>query len=480
MFSHDNPMVARIVAQLRVARIVDHNWSHHMSHNLSHNMKYFIQTYGCQMNYSDSERLVTVLKKLGYEECDHYSKADLVILNTCSVKQNADNRIYGLGEPFAELKKKNPKLKIGITGCAIRKCTGIRGECKEEIFRRMETVDFVFRIKDLMQLPDILRKLHHVEGANEIKDLLHYFDINPTITNIAQVFIPIMDGCNNFCSYCIVPYARGMEESRNIREILDEVEKMAKRGAKEINLVGQNVNTFKPSDVDSKSDETPFTQLLRKIDKVNGIDRIRFFTVHPKDMTDDVINLYGELKSMVPHLHLPVQSGSDAVLKRMNRLYTVERFKELAKKMRKRIPNISITTDIIVGFCGETEDEFMESYNLIKDEKIDLVYVSKYSERPGTSAQKEQKDDISDDIKKDRFERITEVMKDVSHEYNQQFLGKTVQVLIEKVDKGFASGKIPEFKVCRFPSDNQNLIGEYVNVKVKKAMEWCLDGSVAS
>ncbi len=388
------------------------------------------------MNYSDSERLVTVLRKLGYEECNHYNKADLIILNTCSVKQNADNRIYGLGEPFAELKKKNPKLKIGITGCAIRKCTGIRGECKEEIFRRMETVDFVFRIKDLMQLPNILRTLGHIDKTDEIEDLMHYFHIDPSIANIAQVFIPIMTGCNNFCSYCIVPYARGREESRDIREILDEVEKMArpngcssgraKRGAKEVNLVGQNVNTYKPSDVDSKSDETPFAQLLRKIDKINGIDRIRFFTVHPKDMTDDVINLYGELKSMVPHLHLPVQSGSDSVLKRMNRLYTVERFKELAKKMRKRIPNISITTDIIVGFCGETKEEFMESYNLIKDEKIDLVYVSKYSERPGTSAQKEQKDDISDDIKKERFEKITEVTRNVSYEYNQQFLGKTV------------------------------------------------------
>ncbi|MBU0727910.1 tRNA (N6-isopentenyl adenosine(37)-C2)-methylthiotransferase MiaB [Patescibacteria group bacterium] len=432
------------------------------------------------MNYSDSERLTTVLKKLGYKECDHYNKADLIILNTCSVKQNADNRIYGLGEPFAELKKKNPKLKIGITGCAIRKGTGIRGECKDQIFRRMDTVDFVFRIKDLMQVPEILRKLHHVEGADEVKDLLNYFHIDPTVANITQVFIPIMSGCNNFCAYCIVPYARGREESRSMSEILEEVEKMAKRGAKEVNLVGQNVNTYKPSDASPDSKETPFTQLLRKIDAVQGIDRIRFYTVHPKDMTDDVINLYGELKSMVPHLHLPVQSGSNSVLKRMNRLYTVERFKELVSKMRKKMPNISISTDIIVGFCGEAEEEFMESVNLIKDEKIDLVYVSKYSERPGTLAQKELEDDVSDDVKKERFEKITEIMKDVSHEYNQQFLGKTVQVLVEKVAKGYASGKIPEYKMCRFKSDDPSLIGEYINVKVDKAMEWCLEGDVVA
>jgi tRNA-2-methylthio-N6-dimethylallyladenosine synthase len=193
-------------------------------------------------------------------------------------------------------------------------------------------------------------------------------------------------------------------------------------------------------------------------------------------MTDDVINLYGELDSMVPHLHLPVQSGSNSVLKRMNRLYTVERFKELVKKMREKLPNMSISTDIIVGFCGETEEEYMESENLIRDEKIDLVYVSKYSERPGTLAEKELEDDVPLDLKKDRFARITEVMKSVSHEYNQQFLGKTVQVLVEKVAKGYASGKIPEYKMCRFKSDDKSLIGEYVNVKVDKAMEWCLEG----
>ena len=430
------------------------------------------------MNYSDSERLTTVLKKLGYEPGTGFNDSDLIILNTCSVKQNAEERIFGLGELFNPLKKKNPSLKIGITGCMIRKDTGMRGESREKVLRQMDSIDFTFKIKDLMKLPDILRDLHHVKGADDVINLCNYFHIPPTVTNTAQVFVPIMNGCNNFCAYCIVPYARGHEESRDISEILDEVKKMAKRGAKEVNLVGQNVNTYKPTDIDPNSSDTPFTQLLRKIDEVEGIDRIRFYTVHPKDMTDDVIDLYGELKSMVPHIHIPVQAGSNSVLKRMNRLYTVEKFKELVTKMRKRIPHISISTDIIVGFCGETEEEFMESYNLIKDEKIDLVYVSKYSERPGTLAEKELEDDISLEVKKDRFERITEVMKGVSHEYNQQFLGKTVQVLVEKVNKGYASGKIPEYKMCRFKSDNQKLIGKYVDVKVDKAMEWCLQGEV--
>ena len=432
------------------------------------------------MNYSDSERIVTVLEKLGYKPGKGFNDSDLIILNTCSVKQNAEERIYGLGELFNPLKEKNPNLKIGITGCMIREESGIRGQAKHQIFNRMESVDFVFKIKDLMMLPEILRDLHHVEGAADIKDLCSYFHIHPTVTNKTQVFVPIMNGCNNFCAYCIVPYARGREESRDMSEILDEIERLAKRGAKEINLVGQNVNTYKPTDADSNSSETPFAQLLRKIDAVKGIDRIRFYTVHPKDMTDDIINLYGELKSMIPHLHLPVQSGSNSVLKRMNRLYTVERFKELVAKMRKRVPRISISTDIIVGFCGETEKEFMESYNLIKDEKIDLVYVSKYSERPGTLAQREMKDDVPLEVKKDRFERITKIMKGVSHKYNQQFLQKTTKIIVEKVERGYASGKIPEYKMCRFKSDDSKLIGQYVNVKVDKAMEWCLEGKPMS
>ncbi len=439
-------------------------------------LKYHIKTYGCQMNYSDTERIQTVLEKMGYEDVDHYSKADLVILNTCMVKQSAENRVYGLGEPFEKLKTDNPNLRIGITGCMITKDSGLRGQSKEEVFRRMPTIDFVFKIKDLMHVPNMLTEMHHSQGADEVAEMQSYFHISPKITNITQVFIPIMSGCNNFCSFCIVPFTRGRNESRDISEIMDEVKKMAKRGATEINFVGQNVNTYKPIDYDPDSTDSPFTQLLRQVDAVSGIKRIRFYTVHPQDMGDDVIALYGELDSMVPHLHLPVQSGSNSCLKRMNRHYSVDRFKELVNKMREKIPHISITTDIITGFCGETEEEFMGSLNLIKDCKIDLVYVSKYSERKNTLAEKSMEDDIPFEVKKERFEKITEVMKEISEEYLKQFVGKTVEVLVEKVDKGFASGKIPEFKLCRFKSEDPRLVGQYVQVKVDKAMEWCLEG----
>jgi len=430
------------------------------------------------MNYSDSERIVTVLEKMGYTKTNGFQDADLIILNTCSVKQKAEDRIYGLGEIFAPMKEKNPHLRIGITGCMIRGESGVRGEADHSVFRIMPTIDFVFRIKDLMKLPGILKKLHPANKATDIGNVCDYFHIPPTIANLSQVFIPVSKGCNNFCSYCIVPYARGREECRPMADILDEVKKAAKRGAKEINLVGQNVSTYNAPDADSESKESHFAQLLRQIDTVEGVDRIRFYTVHPKDMTDDVINLYGELKSMTPHIHLPIQSGSETVLKRMNRHYTPDRLRELVRKLRDRLPDMSISTDIIVGFCGETEEEFMESYNLIKELKIDLIYVSKYSERKGTLASEKYEDDVPLEVKKDRFVRITELMKGISHRYNQQFKGKKVKILVERIRKGYADGRIPEFKMARFKADDPKLIGKYVDIKVDKCMEWCLEGDV--
>ncbi len=443
-------------------------------------MKYFIQTYGCQMNYSDSERIVTVLEKMDYTKTDGFQEADLIILNTCSVKQKAEDRIYGLGEIFAPMKEKNPNLRIGITGCMIREESGIRDEAKHDVFRIMPTIDFVFRIKDLMHLPDFLSRLHNTKGAKAAKNICDYFHIPPTISNLSQVFIPVSKGCNNFCSYCIVPYARGCEECRPMADILDEVKKAAKRGAKEINLVGQNVSTYNAPDADPDSKESHFAQLLRKIDAVKEVERIRFYTVHPKDMTDDVIDLYGKLKSMVPHIHLPIQSGSETVLKRMNRNYSPDRLRELVRKLRNRLPHMSISSDIIVGFCGETEKEFQESCNLVKELKLDLLYISKYSERKGTLASQKYKDDVPLEMKKDRFFRITELMKGMSHKYNQQFKGKKVKILVEHIRKGYADGRIPEFKMARFQADDPKLIGQYVDIKVDKCMEWCLEGDVVA
>lgn len=428
------------------------------------------------MNYSDTERVMTVLEKMKYKQGESFKDSDLIIINTCAIKQHAEDRVVGLQKQLIPLKKKNPNLRVGVTGCMVRNI-GIRGESDDRVLKMMKTVDFVFQIKELMKLPEMLHKLHPVEMDEEMTDLLSYFHINPKITNFAQVFSPIQRGCNNYCSFCIVPFARGKEVSRDISEMLEEIEKFAKRGATEINLVGQNVNNYNPSDRDPNSKEDPFATLLKKIDAIPGVKRIRFFAVHPKDMSDDVINLYGTLKSMVPHLHLPLQSGSESVLKRMNRRYTPSEFKTLVEKLRKRIPGISISTDIIVGFCGETEEEFQETYDLLKDLKIDLSYTSPYSEREGTLAQKMLKDDISKKEKSKRFHIINDLIQDLSKEYNQRFLGKETEVLVEKIEKGYASGKNPEFKYCRFKSDNKNLIGKYVTIKVEQALEWALEGN---
>lgn len=428
------------------------------------------------MNYSDTERLSTVLEKMKYEPGTSFEDSDLIILNTCSIKQHAEDRVVGLQKQFKPLKKKRPNLRVGVTGCMVRK-SGLRGESDDRVLKQMETVDFVFQIKELMKLPKMLEAVHPVERDEEISDLLSYFHIHPKITNFAQVFSPIQRGCNNYCSFCIVPFARGKEVSRSMSEMMEEIERFVKRGASEINLVGQNVNNFNPPDRDPNSSEDPFATLLKKIDALEGVKRIRFFAVHPKDMTDDVVNLYGSLKSMIPHLHLPLQSGSNTVLKRMNRRYTPEEFRELVTKLRKRIPHMSISTDIIVGFCGETQEEFQETIDLLKDLNIDLSYTSKYSEREGTLAARMLKDDISQEEKNKRFHIINDLIRNLSEEYNQQFLGKTTEVLVEKVEKGYASGKNPEFKLCRFKSEDQGLIGKYIPMKVEKALEWALEGT---
>ncbi|QQR83791.1 tRNA (N6-isopentenyl adenosine(37)-C2)-methylthiotransferase MiaB [Candidatus Peregrinibacteria bacterium] len=441
-------------------------------------MKYCIRTFGCQMNYSDSERMTTVLEKMKYQKAEDFADSDLVILNTCSIKQPSEDRVIGLEKQFRPLRLQNPNLRIGITGCMVRE-TGIRGQSNDRLFKQMKSIDFVFQIKELMKLPDILHELHPIESDEEVSDLLSYFHISPKLTNATQVFCPIQRGCNNYCSFCIVPYSRGKEVCREMSEMEEEIKKFVKRGASEINLVGQNVNSYKPTDFDKNSIDSPFAQLLRKIDAIEGVKRIRFYAVHPKDMGDDVVNLYGELKSMVPHIHLPLQSGSASCLKRMNRRYEPDKFRELVHKLRARVPHISISTDIIVGFCGETEAEHQETVDLMKELKIDLAYISKYSERPGTLAQRSLKDDVSLETKKRRFREMTDVIRDISNDYHQQFVGQTKEVLVEKVEKGYASGKIPEFKLTRFESDDKELIGKYVPVTITEALDWCLEAKLS-
>lgn len=439
-------------------------------------MKYHIITYGCQMNYSDTERMRTILEDLGYLQTTERTDADVIILNTCTVKQQSEDRIYGLDPQFLQLKKENSRLVVGIGGCAASE-TGKRFQFENVIFNRMSSADFIFRNRDMLQLPDILQSFHDISNRHKIS-ALNYFGVKPTVTSSHQVYVPVSSGCNYFCSYCIVPFRRGREVYRPMKEIVDEVSDLAKQGAVEVTLVGQTVNSYNPSDVTDRTVE-PFAQLLRNIDAVPGIERIRLVAPHPHEMFDDVIQCWGDLKAFSPQIHLPVQSGSNAVLKRMNRRYTIERYKEIVAKARQRIPTISVSTDIIVGFCGETEAEFQETYRLVEELRIDQAFTSKYSPRPGTVAAERMEDNLSQDEKLRRFHLINNLIKANSHFYHQQFLGKTVEVLVEKIDTdGMAWGKIPENKFTLFPADpaEKTLIGRFVRVQIGQAKEWVLEG----
>lgn len=430
------------------------------------------------MNYSDTERMRTVLENLGYEQTQKIEESDLIILNTCSVKQQSEDRIYGLEKRFRQLKSKNHKLAVGIAGCAASE-TGLRKDLGNYILDRMSTIDFLLRNRDMVKLPEILQTFHDIGNRDKISGLTSYFNIAPTVTSSKQVLVPVSSGCNYFCSYCIVPFRRGRETYRPMKEIVQEVKDLAKKGAVEVTLVGQTVNSYNPSDIKDKTVH-PFAQLIRKIDAIPSIRRIRLVAPHPAEMVDDLINCYGDCATFCPQLHLPVQSGSNTVLKRMNRRYTIERFKEIIAKARERVPALSVSTDLIVGFPGETEEEFQESFNLVKDLKIDQSFTSKYSPRPGTLAAEKMKNNVSHKEKLRRFHMINNLIEKNSHQYNKQFKGKIVELLVEKIDKdGMAWGKTPENKFVLFPAKkNKNLVGTLVPVKITKTMEWAMEGKM--
>jgi len=452
-------------------------------------MRYFLQTFGCQMNYSDSERVHAVMDALGFEKTDKVDQADLIILNTCSVKQQAEDKVVGIIRNYNKLKKKNLNLRIGITGCMVRK-TGINKNLQDsdissddKLFKWIKNLDFVFRIENTGQLRNIMNKLFDQDFSGDYLDeYANYFEINPKYTSQIQAFVPIMTGCNNFCSYCIVPYTRGREICRSLSEILKEIKFLVQKGLKEVTLLGQNVNSYVLDDESIKKfqferdlGKSDFVILLQEINKISGLKRIRYTSSHPKDFGDDLIEAHATLKNLCRHVHLAVQSGDDQVLKRMNRHYTANHFRELIRKLREKVPEVAVTTDIIVGFCGETEDEFRNTEQLIQDIGFDMMYMSQYSTRKGTLADKNMQDDISHDIKTSRWNKVNELLKKNSLNINSKYMGQTVQVLVEEEKKDYYWGKTDNFKTVRFQSD-QDRVGELVTVKIKQTDIWVLTG----
>jgi tRNA-2-methylthio-N6-dimethylallyladenosine synthase len=396
------------------------------------------------MNKSDSERIESVLESSGFKKSS-LQKADYAFLNLCSVKQSAIDRVWG---KINQLKKQNNKVKIVLTGCILPK----------EKDKLQKEADYLFDINKLMQWPILNNK----KGKG-------YLCAEPKLNSQFEAYVPIMTGCNNFCSYCAVPYTRGREKSRPTKDILNEVNKLIVQGYKFITLLGQNVNSY--------NGEINFPKLLKKIDKIPGNYWLSFLTSHPKDMSDELIKCFKTCKHLIPYFHLPIQVGSNKILTAMNRKYTNKYYLKLIDKIKKTNPDINLSTDIIVGFPGETKKDFNETVKIMKKNKYDMAYISQYSSRPNTAAEKLD-DNISKKEKKERAKILTEVLKKTALEKNKKMVNKTTQVLIENKKDKYYLGKTRNFKNVKIKTNKQNLIGKFINIKINKATEWNLEGKI--
>ena len=391
---------------------------------------YAIHTFGCQMNHSDSERVAKVLEQSGFKRTDE-TKADLLVVNTCSVRQKSEDKAYGF---MVQYKKDRPHSKLAVTGCMVRQ-TGDKGSSKDKLLR-LDPIDLVFRIEDTARIPKLLESHfpeHDFSGFAEKfgnGSIENYFNIVPKVENKVQVYVPIMQGCDKFCTYCIVPYTRGREISRPMKEVMAECEAHVKAGALEITLLGQNVNSYK----DGAKGEKCFAKLLLEIDKLSkyGLSRLRFTSAHPQDFTPDVIEALASMKTACPYVHLPVQHGSNSMLRKMNRNYTIEQYIPIIESICDRIPGATIATDIIVGFPGETEQEFEALCSFARKMKFDFSYTAIFSPRANTPAARMEKEFIDIKVKKRRFHIFDEIVKSTSWERRESSVGNKLEVLVEK------------------------------------------------
>lgn len=431
---------------------------------------YTILTFGCQMNVRDSETIKGILENIGFYETEDPDKADLILFNTCSVRENPERKVYGRIQQY----KPGTDKIIGICGCMVQ-----QGAEFEYIKNHLPQVSLVFGTHNLHELPQLIERVMLGERVLEVwedkKELVE--GLPAKREKGVKAFVNISFGCNNFCTYCIVPYTRGREKSRQKQHILEEITDLARNGYKEITLLGQNVNSY------GKDLDTDFTSLLKAVQEIDGIERIRFTTSHPKDLSEDLIQAFVELPKLCEHLHLPLQSGSNRILKLMNRRYTAEHYLNLVEKLRQAVPGIALTTDLIVGFPGETEADFKETLDLVKQVGYDSAFTFIYSPRKGTPAA-QIKEQIAEEIKKERIYRLLELQNQISSDLNQKSVDQTVEVLVEglsKTDTAKLTGKTRTNKTINFPG-NKGLIGQTVLVKVTagklSSLEGIIEGSV--
>ncbi len=410
---------------------------------------YYIWTIGCQMNKAESERLGSYLEKLGYQATDIVEEADLIMLNSCVVRQSAENRVINKLNALKALKRSHPNLTLAVTGCLVNSDI-------DQIKQNFPHVDYFLKPGDY---PPWLEKA----------DLSSVLPQHPS----PGTFVPIIQGCDNFCTYCIVPYRRGRERSRPTEEIVGEVKELVQRGVKEVTLLGQNVDSY-GHDLPNKPD---LTDLLNELNTIAGLTRLRFLTNHPKDMSPRLIEAIAYLDKVCEHISLPVQSGNNDILRAMRRGYTIEHYRQLISEIRSKIPNVALSTDIIVGFPSETETQFQQTVNLLSELRFDTIHVAAYSPRPGTIAAKELEDNIPPIEKKGRLNKIEQLQKRIATGINSRLLGRTVEILVEGKQKDKWQGRTRSGKLVFF-SDNNARRGQLIKIRVEKTSPWSLQGKV--
>ena len=434
---------------------------------------FYIETWGCQMNEEDSEKLSGMLKRVGYTKTENKEDAGIILFNTCCVRENAENKVFGNLGSLKHLKKENPDLIIGICGCMMQ-----QEGMADKILKKFPYVNIVFGTHNAYKFPEYLNRVK-TEGVqikeifNKETDIVEGLPIDRE-SNV-KAFVTIMYGCNNFCTYCIVPYVRGRERSRKPEDILNEVRELVAQGYKEITLLGQNVNSYGKG----LEEEVDFAKLLRMINEIEGLERVRFMTSHPKDLTHDVIMAIKECDKLCEQIHLPVQSGSNSILKKMNRHYTKEYYLDLIKKIKEEIPGVTLTTDIIVGFPGETEEDFQETLELVKEVGYSSAFTFIYSRRNNTPADM-MLNQVSEEDKHHRFNRLIAAVNERVIAQNKAEEGNILEVLVEGNSKNDAeklTGRTRTGRLVNFTGENVH-VGELVNVKITRAQNFSLIGEV--
>lgn len=432
--------------------------------------KYHIITYGCQMNLADSERMAFQLEEVGYEETQDMDAADLIILNTCAVRENAEETTYGKIGELTHNKKRNPDLIIAVTGCMAQKN-------QAQLFKRAPHIDIVLGTHNIKHLNEMIEEVRHTKEHQLMVDMdnsvLPELEAKPAGTWSA--WVPINNGCNKFCTYCIVPHTRGREISRPVEAIVDDVRKLGAKGYKEVTLLGQNVNSY---GLDFK-DGTDFGTLVKALDHIPGIERIRYMTSHPQDMTKSMIDAMAASSNICHMMHLPLQSGSPEILRRMNRKYTLEHYKDLVAYAREKMPDLVVTTDIIVGFPGESDQDFQLTLDALRDIRYDMVYSFMYSKRSGTPAA-EFEDQVDEEVKRVRLQELMDLQNEISLALNKPMEGQVYSIIVEgpsRKNEEVWFGRTEGNKMVLFPKDPSIQPGDLVDARIDKAQTWVLYGT---